>query len=348
MQSRKFDPAKTAEALATIERNAKLQTQLIDDLLDVAKILRGKLSMDTASVDLVFVIEAAIDTVRSAAVAKGILLHPVLSQIGRVSGDTARLQQIIWNLLSNAIKFTPAGGQVEIRLERDGNQAKIMVRDTGKGIKPDFLPHIFESFRQEDASTTRQYGGLGLGLAIVRHLVEAHGGTIYADSPGEGQGATFIIQLPLLDAESEQPTSERVSSDDLDLTGVRILAVDDEPDARELLTVLLTQYGAEVLTVTSATEVLANLESFHPDVLISDIGMPEMDGYMLMRQIRALPPEKGGQILAIALTAYAREEDYQQAIASGYQRHLTKPLDLDQLVQVVVELNRVITVGNER
>ncbi|BAZ39778.1 multi-sensor hybrid histidine kinase [Calothrix sp. NIES-4101] len=338
MQSRKFPPSKTAEALATIERNAKLQTQLIDDLLDIAKILRGKLSMNVAPVDLAFVIEAAIDTVRTAAVTKDILLRSVLPQIGQVSGDATRLQQIIWNLLANAIKFTPAKGQVEIHLEREGNQAKITVSDTGKGINPNFLPHLFESFRQEDASTTRQYGGLGLGLAIVRHLVEAHGGTICADSPGEGQGTTFIVKFPLLDAASEQPTSEAVAINKLDLTGMRILAVDDEPDARELLMVLLTQYGAEVLTVTSATEVLANLELFQPDVLISDIGMPEVDGYVLMQQIRALPPEKGGRILAIALTAYARIEDYQQAIASGYQRYLTKPLDLDQLVKVVVEL----------
>ncbi|MBE9224817.1 PAS domain-containing protein [Phormidium sp. LEGE 05292] len=343
MQRRKFDTTKTNEALATIERNVKLQTQLIDDLLDVAKILRGKLSMNVVPVDLAFAIEQAIDTVRTAAVAKEITLYAVLPQIGRVSGDWARLQQIVWNLLSNAIKFTPAKGQVEVRLERDGNQAKITVSDTGKGINPDFLPHIFESFRQEDASTTRQFGGLGLGLAIVRYLVEAHGGTICADSPGEGQGATFIVQLPLLDAESEQPPSKVASTDELDLTGIRILAVDDELDAREMLTALLTQYGAEVLTGTSATDVLANLEWFQPDLLISDIGMPEVDGYMLMQQIRSLPPEKGGQVLAIALTAYAREEDRQQAINNGYQRHLTKPLDIDRLVQVVVELTRHTT-----
>ncbi|XHX77151.1 MAG: PAS domain-containing protein [Stenomitos frigidus ULC029] len=346
LQSRKFDATITNEALATIERNARLQTQLIDDLLDVAKILRGKLSMNVAPVDLTFVIEQAIDTVRTAAVAKDITLHAVLPQMGRVLGDSARLQQIVWNLLSNAIKFSPAKGQVEVRLEREGNQAKIIVSDTGRGINPNFLPHIFESFRQEDASTTRQYGGLGLGLAIVRHLVEDHGGTINADSPGEGQGATFTVQLPLLDAESEQPPAKAVSSDELDLTGVRILAVDDEPDARELLTALLTQYGAEVLTVTAAAEVLTHLASFQPDVLISDIGMPEIDGYMLIQQIRALPPEKGGQTSAIALTAYARGEDYQQAINSGYQRHLTKPLDLDQLVHVVVELTRHTTVAS--
>lgn len=345
LQTRQFDPAKTAEALATIERNAKLQTQLIDDLLDIAKILRGKLSMNTTSVDLVPVIEAAIDTVRAAAVAKDILLHPVLPQMVRVSGDAIRLQQIIWNLLSNAIKFTPIGGRVEIHLEREGNQAKITIRDTGKGISLDFLPHIFESFRQEDASTTRKYGGLGLGLAIVRHLVEAHGGTISADSPGEGQGATFIVQFPLRDPQSEQPTSESASVNALDLTGMRILAVDDELDARELLMALLTQYGAEVLVVASAAEVLANLESFQPNLLINDIGMPEVDGYLLMQQIRALPPEEGGQIPAIALTAYAREEDQQRAVHSGYQYHLTKPLDLDQLVQVMAELTSYPTFG---
>ncbi|MBW4522001.1 MAG: PAS domain S-box protein [Scytolyngbya sp. HA4215-MV1] len=340
LQSRKFDQTKTKEALATIERNAKLQTQLIDDLLDVAKILRGKLSMDTAPVDPVFVIESAIDTVRTAAIAKSIRLHPVLSQIGRVSGDSTRLQQVVWNLLSNAIKFTPPGGQVTIWLERVDHQAQITVSDTGKGINPDFLPHLFESFRQEDASTTRQFGGLGLGLAIVRSLVEAHGGSISAQSSGEGQGATFIVKLPLLDTVLEHPQSDTSPVSDLDLTGMRVLAVDDEPDARELLIVLLTLYGAEVLAVTSAAEVLANLESFHPDILVSDIGMPEIDGYTLIQRIRALPPDQGGKIPAIALTAYAREEDHQKAINSGYQQHVTKPLDPDQLVQALITLVR--------
>ncbi|PSB05127.1 PAS domain-containing protein [Merismopedia glauca] len=340
LQTRKFDETRTAEALATIERNAKLQTQLIDDLLDVAKILRGKLSMDTVPVDLVFVIESAMDTVRAAAVAKSILLHPVLPQIGRVSGDSARLQQVVWNLLSNAIKFTPHNGRVDIWLERIGNEAQITVSDTGKGISADFLPHLFESFQQEDASTTRKYGGLGLGLAIVRTLVEAHGGTITADSLGEGQGATFTVRFPLLDTELETIPSDELPLLDLDLTGIRVLAVDDEPDARELLTIVLTQYGAEVLTVTSAAEALTALESFQPDALVSDIGMPEMDGYTLMRQIRALAPEKAGQIPAIALTAYAREDDRQRAIASGYQRQVTKPLDPEQLVSALMAIAR--------
>ncbi|MFQ4138205.1 PAS domain S-box protein [Nodosilinea sp. PGN35] len=338
LQSRQFDAERTAQALATIERNAKLQTQLIDDLLDVAKILRGKLVVEMAPVDLGFVIESAIDTVGSAAAAKSIRLCPALSPIGRISGDAARLQQIVWNLVSNAIKFTPNDGQVDILLEQVGTQAQITVSDTGKGIHPDFLPHLFESFRQEDASTTRQYGGLGLGLAIVRSLVEAHGGTITAASPGEGQGATFTVRFPLIDLIPQLPPSPPPPAQALDLTGVRVLAVDDEPDARELLATVLTLYGAEVLTVTSAAEVFPALVSFQPDVLISDIGMPDVDGYGLLQQIRALPPEQGGHVPAIALTAYAREEDHQRAIASGFQQQVTKPLAPPRLVQAVVVL----------
>ncbi|OYD96441.1 hypothetical protein CDG76_06555 [Nostoc sp. 'Peltigera membranacea cyanobiont' 210A] len=338
LQTRKFSEAKTAEALATIERNAKLQTQLIDDLLDVAKILRGKLSIEATPVNLASVIESAIDTVNTAALSKSIVLHSVLPNIGQVCGDSNRLQQIVWNLLSNAIKFTPKGGRVETRLERVNEQAQITVSDTGKGINSDFLPYIFESFRQEDVSITRKYGGLGLGLAIVRQLVEAHGGTIAADSPGEGLGATFTVQLPLLNIEPEIKQPDELPQPALELTGIRVLTVDDDPDARELLTVLLTEYGATVLTVASAAEVLANLESFQPDVLVSDIGMPEVDGYSLIQQIRTLTPEKRGEIPAIALTAYARVDDYERAIISGYQRHVTKPLDPEELVQAVVAL----------
>ncbi|MFB2938078.1 PAS domain S-box protein [Aerosakkonemataceae cyanobacterium BLCC-F154] len=355
LQIRKFDEVRTAQALATIERNARLQTQLIDDLLDIAKILRGKLSLNVTSVNLSFVIEGAIETIRTAAIAKSIFLHPVLPNIGQVSGDPVRLQQVIWNLLSNAIKFTPDGGRVDIQMERvssmgnGGNHlttsssqslnfAQITVRDTGKGINRDFLPHIFELFRQEDASTTRKYGGLGLGLAIVRQLVEAHGGTITADSPGEGLGATFTIWLPLLNVEPEIKQSEDLLNQEADLTGFRVLTVDDDPDARQLLSVILSQYGAEVLSVTSASEVLVNLESFQPDVLVSDIGMPEVDGYCLIQQIRALPPEKGGEVPAIALTAYAREDDRLRVLASGYQKHVTKPLEPELLVQAVVAI----------
>lgn len=338
LQTRNFDPAKTAQALATIERNAKLQVKLIDDLLDIAKVLRGKLSIDTAPVNLIFIIESAIDTVRAAAVAKSILIHPVLPKIGLVSGDATRLQQVVWNLLSNAIKFTPNHGQVDIRLEQIDNQARITISDTGKGINPDFLPYIFESFRQEDASTTRKYGGLGLGLTIVRQLVEAHGGTIVADSPGKELGATFTVQLPLLNIEPENNQTGDLPPQIFDLTGIRVLAVDDELDTRELLTALLTQYGAEVLTVASVAEVLTSLKSFQPDVLVSDIGMPEVDGYTLIQQIRALPTEQGGQIPAIAVTAYATKDDRQRAIASGYQQHLIKPLEPELLAEAIVAL----------
>jgi PAS domain S-box-containing protein len=338
LQTRTFDPATTAKALATIERNAKLQTQLIDDLLDMAKILRGKFTINATPVNLAYVIESAIETIRTAAVAKNILLHSVLPTIGQVHGDATRLQQVIWNLLSNAIKFTPNNGRVDICLEQVGNQAQVTLSDTGKGIDPAFLPHIFESFRQEDVSITRKYGGLGLGLAIVRSLVEAHGGTIRASSAGEGLGTTFTMQLPLLTLvpDSEQP--EVLSEQTLDLTGIRVLTVDDDFDTRDLLHIILTQYGAEVLTVQSATEVLANLERFQPDVLVSDIGMPDIDGYTLIQQIRTLPPENGGQLPAIALTAYARELDNQRAIASGYQQHITKPLEPERLVRAVMAL----------
>jgi PAS domain S-box-containing protein len=325
MQTRKFDSTKMAEALSTI--------------------LQGKLTMEVAPVDLAFVVESAIETVRTAAVAKKILLHPVLPHIGQVSGDAARLQQVVWNLLSNAIKFTSTGGRVDIELSlitepelEMANYAQLKVTDTGKGIDPSFLPHVFESFRQEDASTTRKYGGLGLGLAIVRQLVEAHGGTIWANSQGEGQGTVFTLRLPLLHAELEQDQIQSPSNQDPDLSGIRVLTVDDEPDARELLTVLLTQYGAEVLTVNSAAEVLENLASFQPDVIVSDIGMPEVDGYSLIQQIRALPADTGGQVAAIALSAYAREEDRSQAILSGYQSHLTKPFEPEQLLRAIIAI----------
>ncbi|MBD2356337.1 PAS domain S-box protein [Tolypothrix sp. FACHB-123] len=340
LQSRKLDQSKTAEALATIERNVKLQTQLIDDLLDVAKILRGKLSLNLTSVNLSFIIAAAIDTVTTAATAKSISIQTQLPDIGQVSADAARLQQIVWNLLSNAVKFTPNGGRVDIELQKVGDRAEIIIKDTGKGISPDFLPHLFESFRQEDASITRKYGGLGLGLAIVRQLVEAHGGIIKADSPGIGLGATFTVCLPLLKGLPEIPQPEQFLAEILDLTGIRVLAVDDDSDARELLTVLLSQQGAEVVTVNSAAEVLATLEFFQPDVIVSDIGMPDVDGYTLIQQIRALPPQKGGQIPAIALTAYARVDDRQRALNSGYQKHVTKPLDPEKLVQAVIALTK--------
>ncbi|WP_224409847.1 ATP-binding protein [Oscillatoria salina] len=341
LQTRNLTQSQIAEALTAIERNAILQTQLIDDLLDLAKILRGKLSLQTTSVKLTSVIEEALKTVTTAATNKSISLDVSLPKIGQVSGDRARLQQIFWNLLSNAIKFTPDGGRVEISGEKIRKQAKITVKDTGKGISPDFLPHIFNSFQQEDASISRQHGGLGLGLAIARQLVEAHGGTITADSPGLGLGATFTVWLPLLNGEAESKATPESSSSELELTNIRVLAVDDDPDTRQLLTILLKEHKASVLTVASATEVLANLESFQPDILICDIGMPDVDGLMLIEQIRSLPPEKGGQIPAIALTAYVRIEDRQQALARGYQLHLSKPCEPKNLVQAIVRLTKI-------
>jgi len=338
LQTRKLDAAKTITALETIERNAKAQCQLIDDLLDMARVLRGKLTLNAAPVNLLKVIESAIDTVQTAAIVKSIQINPALLDIGQVSGDDVRLQQIVWNLLTNAIKFTPSGGRIDIRLEQIDNQAQITITDTGKGISPDFLPHIFESFRQEDASVTRNHGGLGLGMAIVYQLVEAHGGTVTADSPGEGKGAAFTVRLPLLNAslKKNQPSPSREQN--LDLTSICVLVIDDEPDSRELLAMMLAQAGAEVMSVASAAEFLTALESFQPNVVVSDIGMPEVDGYTLLRQVRSLSPEQGGRVPAIALTAYAGEIDRQKAIAAGFQKHIPKPIEPDQLVVAIVSL----------
>ncbi|MBC8123427.1 MAG: response regulator, partial [Gemmatimonadaceae bacterium] len=335
LQRRKFDQTEAMQALATIERNVKLQERLIDEMLDIAKIARGKLHIDLASVDLVFVIESALDTVRSAAVAKSILIYSELPHIGRVLGDSVRLQQIVWNLLSNAVKFTPNHGRVDIRLEQVGHQLQITVTDTGKGINPAFLPHIFEAFRQEDASTTRKHGGLGLGLAIVRTLVEAHEGTISAESKGDAQGAMFTVRLPLLDAEQERGQPECLPKPEPQLTGIRVLIIEDDLDHRELLSALLTKYGAEAVSVSSAAEALDCIQAFQLDVLVSDIGMPEMDGYTFLEQVRSLPPDKGGQIPAIALSGYVREEDIQRALSCGYQQHVNKPVRIDQLVEAI-------------
>jgi PAS domain S-box-containing protein len=338
LQTRKLDESRTKEALATIERNVKLQAQLIDDLLDVARILRGKLSLNAAPTSLVAVIESAIETVKTAAIAKSILIHQVLPDIGQVLGDPMRLQQIVWNLLSNAIKFTPMDGRVSIYLKRIDGHAQIKVTDTGKGINPDFLPHIFEYFRQEDSSITRQYGGLGLGLAIVRSLVEAHGGTICANSPGVGQGATFTIRLPLLSDQVQKDDSKGLKDGEVDLTGTRVLLVDDEADNRELLAFIIKEYGAQVMGVASAGEVFAIIESFKPHILVSDIGMPESDGYTLVKQVRSLQSVQGGVIPAIAITAYAREEDRQLALSAGFQEHISKPVEPKKLVEAIANL----------
>jgi PAS domain S-box-containing protein len=332
-----LDATKTAHALETIERNAKLQTQLIEDLLDVSRILQGKLSLKMSPVDLTATLNAALETVQLSAEAKSIQLETHFNATEQVLGDSARLQQVVWNLLSNAIKFTSTGGSVSIRSERIESQVQIQVSDTGRGIPDTFLPYVFEYFRQADGSTTRTFGGLGLGLAIVRHLVELHGGTVRADSPGENQGATFTVTLPLIQTKHEHLDASNSPSCEFDsltsLTGIRILLVDDEIDSLELITFILEQAGATVISMPSAIAALGAFAQAQPNVLVSDIGMPEMDGYMLIKQIRRLPQNE--KIPAIALTAYAGEIDHRQALAAGFQRHLSKPVDPTQLVDTI-------------
>jgi PAS domain S-box-containing protein len=344
LQTYQLDADKIEQAIITIERNAKLLTQLIDDLLDIARILRGKLILNVTSLDLELAIEAAIETVRTAADAKSIAIETDLLSVGQVRGDFARLQQIIWNLLANAVKFTPDGGRVTIKLERVGDRAQISVNDTGKGISREFLPHVFECFRQADASVTRTHGGLGLGLAIVRHLVELHGGEVSVNSLGIGQGATFTVQVPLIlkssDTAETTPAKPELEFNSLDLEGIRVLVVDDDFDNREFFNVILEQYQAKVMTVASAREVSSVLRTFKPHILISDIGMPDIDGYTLLRSIRCLSPEQGGTIPAIAVTAYARAEDTQKALESGFQRHFSKPIEAYELITAIVELVR--------
>ncbi|MDR9896066.1 ATP-binding protein [Aetokthonos hydrillicola Thurmond2011] len=340
LQTREFEPGALKHALATIERNAKLQAQLIEDLLDVSRILQGKLSLKMAPVSLVSVIEAAIETVRLAAEAKDIQIQTMLdASVAKVLGDSGRLQQVVWNLLSNAVKFTPEGGKVNISLNSIDSQPQITVSDTGKGINPKFLPHVFEYFRQADSTTTRESGGLGLGLAIVRHLVELHGGTIWAESPGEGSGATFSLRLPIIKKEVSTTNNTTFSALDpcnttLILTDIQVLVVDDDVDTRDFYTFVLQEFGARVTAVGSGKEALQALTQSDPDILVSDIGMPEMDGYMFMHKVK----EQGKQIPAIALTAYAGELDQQKALLAGFQKHLSKPIEPDDLINAIVNL----------
>ncbi|MUH00148.1 PAS domain-containing protein [Scytonema sp. UIC 10036] len=343
LQTRPFDRVSAKQALEAIERNAKLQIQLIDDLLDISRILRGKMMLNVCPVNLVEVVDAALETVRLSVEAKGIEIQKVVvGDIALVSGDSARLQQIVWNLLSNAVKFTPSGGQIEIRLEQVGTNARIQVKDTGKGITPEFLPHVFEHFRQEDSTTTRKFGGLGLGLAIVRYLTELHGGTVKSESPGAGLGATFTVSLPLLKHENAGKTDVAGCASTVDdtsqLAHLRILVVDDEADMRELIYTILEQTGAEIKVAASAHEALEVFTLFKPDLLIGDIGMPEIDGYELIRQVRSLPSEQGGGIPAIALTAYAGEGDRHKALATGFQKHIAKPVEPEELIEAILSL----------
>ncbi len=356
LRSKKLDEATQDRALETIERNARAQNQLINDLLDVSSIITGKLRLNVRPLNIVSLIESAIDSIRPAAEAKNIRLQTILDpSAGAVSGDSDRLQQVFWNLLTNAIKFTPKGGRVQIRLARVDSHAEITVSDSGQGISAEFLPHVFERLQQADSKTTRVHGGLGLGLAIVRHLIELHGGTVYADSAGEGLGASFTIHLPIMILRSSSKPSEHIHPnfsdtisviDKIRLENLKVLIVDDDLDSREMLAALLSENGAQVRTASSAKDGLNKIRQCNPaqlpDILISDIGMPEVDGYMFIRQVRALMPEQGGKIPAIALTAYARTEDRIKALSSGFQSHVPKPVESEEFVAVVASfMNRL-------
>ncbi|MEH2451020.1 hybrid sensor histidine kinase/response regulator [Nostoc sp.] len=348
LQSRKFDETALQKALETIERNAKLQAELIDDLLDVSRILQGKLNLKMIPVNLASTIEAAMETVRLAAEAKTIQIETMLDPQGKVLGDSARLQQVFWNLLSNAVKFTPIGGKVNVQLECIDAQVQITVSDTGKGIHPDFLLYVFDYFRQGDSTTTRKFGGLGLGLAIARHLIEMHGGTISAESLGEEQGAIFTIRLPLLknsatiDDEPNADSSTAIFASS-PLMGLQVLIVDDNTDSREFFRFVLEQFGAIVTAVGSADEALQALIQSKPDILLSDIGMPEMNGYMLIQEVRTLEAKVGGkQIPAIAVTAYAGEINQQQALRAGFQQHIVKPVAPEELLMAISNLVRCV------
>lgn len=341
LQSRKLSEARIAEALATIERNAKLQAQLIEDLLDISRVMQGKMTLNATPLQLGFVIGAAIETVRLTAEAKNLQIKTNISKnVGEVFGDASRLQQVIWNLVSNAVKFTPPAGTITIELTQVGNEAQIQVQDTGKGINPEFVPYVFEYFRQEDGSTTRNFGGLGLGLAIADQIVEMHGGRIWAASHGENQGATFTVRLPLLKGTTSEPenflTEQALPVTASSLSGIRALVVDDDTDAREFLEFLLQANGATVITAASASDALQILQQSQPDILLSDIGMPEMDGYGLMRKVRSW--ELAKNLPAIALTAYAGDADQKQAISAGFQRHVAKPINPDAVVAMITEL----------
>jgi signal transduction histidine kinase/CheY-like chemotaxis protein len=345
------DDESIVEGLNTIERNARAQTRLIEDLLDMSRIISGKVRLDVQRVELASVIEASVAAIRPAADARSLRLQVTLDPLaGPVRGDPGRLQQVVWNLLSNAVKFTPKGGRIQICLERVNSHLEILVSDTGEGIKPEFLPHLFERFRQSDASTTRRHGGLGLGLSIVKQLVELHGGTVRAKSPGVDQGSTFTVMLPLAvlhDAEADA-AMQRIHPETMwahdqpgevvRLAGVNVLVVDDEADARELVRRFLTSCGASVETATSAEEALSALSKHQPDVLISDIGMPDIDGYELMRRVRSRSDAPYRRIPAIALTAFARSEDRTRAMLAGYNVHLSKPIEPVELAATVGSL----------
>ena len=349
-----LDDEASTRALEIIVRNARAQKQLIDDLLDISRIITGKLRLDVQPVELAQVLEAVVDGLRPAADARKIHLRTAIdSRISPISGDPDRLQQIIWNILSNAIKFTPKGGRVQVRLDRIASHVELTINDTGQGIDAELLPHVFDRFRQSDSTSTRRHGGLGLGLSIVRQLVELHGGMVSAESPGAGKGTTFTVTLPLMsvhqelsDAEMARPlTGVNPQSDRQPwLADLRVLVVDDEPDARDLVATVLKGCGAEVVSVESADDALEEMERQRFDVLVSDIGMPLMDGYMLIEKIRQLPTERGGKIPAAALTAYAGVEDRMRVLSAGYQMHIPKPVEPAELATIVANLAQRYTV----
>jgi len=346
LRTGRLDAPTEERALETIERNARSQKRLIEDLLDVSRIVTGKVTLELAMVDPRRIIETSVETMMPAAQAKGIALVPLLDAgVGSLRGDPARLQQIVCNLLSNAIKFTPLGGRVEVMLARRGSEAEISVRDTGQGIKAEFLPYVFDRFRQEDGSISRRHGGLGLGLAIVRHLVELHGGIVTATSDGEGQGATFTLRVPIRPGAHAGQSVESLPiglSSTTPLGGVHVLVVDDDPGAREVIAKILESLGARVSLAATGSAALTLLFERKPHVLVADLGMPEMDGFALIEQVRALDPNLGGRIPAVAVTAYATMQDRLRALHAGYQNHIAKPVEAEELAAVIASLTRPI------
>jgi len=334
-----LDDSVTQQAVEVIWRNAKAQAQIVDDILDVSRIITGNLSLDLHPLEVVPVVENAINVVRPTADAKGIKIEKYFdSKPAMISGDANRLQQVIWNLLSNAVKFTDSGGRVCVKVSRVGGAAEVRVSDTGRGISKEFLPYVFERFRQADSTTTRQHGGLGLGLAIARHLVEIHGGTINAESGGEGRGATFTIRLPLIEAKSKsfaEPDHHKLARTHQLLSGLNVLIVDDDSDTLTLMATALKRREANVTAVSSAGEAIQAITRKRPDVLVSDIAMPDEDGYGLIKKVRSLEKGVAENIPAVAITAYAKEEDRERALSAGFQIYLAKPVELTELISVV-------------
>lgn len=348
LRTGKLNSGKIQEALETVERNARSQAQIIEDLLDVSRIITGKLKLDIRPLNAAALVKSAVDSISPAAEAKDIVIKTNIADgTTEIAGDSARLQQVLWNLLSNAVKFTPRGGAIEIGVKRESSNLVVSVGDTGSGIAPEFLPYVFDRFRQADGTTTRHFGGLGLGLAIVKHLVEQHGGNVRAESEGKGKGAVFILNLPLLSrsqTNGKPPNRDIYDENNSDsaieksLTGLNVLVVDDEIDALELIKIFLETSGAQVSTAQSVAQALENIKQSAPDVIVSDIGMPGVNGYEFIENVRRLAPEKGGKIPAIALTAYARNEDRLEALRYGFQTHIAKPVEMNELITTVASL----------